>query len=398
MLVAHKLGAPGNPEYAIGAVAEDGTAIVDEKQVERLGISPTYVEDEQQRQQVEVARRAKMLRGGGGPTPLSGRVCVVVDDGVATGATLEASLRLVNRAEPKQVIAAIPVGPPDTIRRLASIVDVVVCPLQPATFFAVGAWYDDFGQVSERPVIELLERSLGGGSGTSVGDECFDRLAKVVRPERFRHEGVGTVGRRSVGHLGLGVRRENQDSDLGGAFVSSQTREDTPSVETGETDVENDDIRHGGPGGLQTQESVLDRPDLSSGWTQADIDQPPHAGGVLDHEHGRPHVRSFIGTDCPRLEQSLNPGRRPFRRSISEQRRYKEATCSQPYQSLSYSDFSDPERAAEYRRALDQVGAQLGAHAPLVIGGREVATDGDDSKRGPVSAASPRRNRLVGDR
>jgi len=158
VLVAHKLGAPGNPEYAIGAVAEDGTAIVDEKQVERLGISPTYVEDEQQRQQVEVARRAKMLRGGGGPTLLSGRVCVVVDDGVATGATLEASLRLVKRAEPKQVIAAIPVGPPDTIRRLASIVDVVVCPLQPATFFAVGAWYDDFGQVSERQVIELLGR------------------------------------------------------------------------------------------------------------------------------------------------------------------------------------------------------------------------------------------------
>lgn len=158
VLVAHKLGAPGNPEYAIGAVAEDGTAIVDEKLVERLGIPREYVEDEQRRQQLEVARRAKTLRSGGGPTPLSGRVCVVVDDGVATGATLEASLRLVSRAGPKQVVAAIPVGPPDTIRRLASIVDVVVCPLQPAVFFAVGAWFDDFGQVSERTVVELLER------------------------------------------------------------------------------------------------------------------------------------------------------------------------------------------------------------------------------------------------
>ena len=158
VLVAHKLGAPGNPEYAIGAVAEDGTAIVDEKLVERLGIPPEYVEDEQRRQQLEVARRAKTLRGGGGPTSLSGRVCVVVDDGVATGATLEASLRLVIRAGPKQVVVAIPVGPPDTIRRLTSIVDVVVCPLQPAAFFAVGAWFDDFGQVSERTVIELLER------------------------------------------------------------------------------------------------------------------------------------------------------------------------------------------------------------------------------------------------
>ena len=157
VIVAHKLGAPGNPEYAIGAIAEDGTTVVDETLIERLGISPEYVEAEQRRQQEEVARRAGTLRGGG-PVSLSGRVCVVVDDGVATGSTLESSLRLVGRADPKQVIAAIPVGPPDTIQRLAAIVDVVVCPLQPAAFFAVGAWYDDFSQVSERTVIELLKR------------------------------------------------------------------------------------------------------------------------------------------------------------------------------------------------------------------------------------------------
>ena len=81
MLVAHKLGAPGNPEYAIGAVAEDGTAIVDERLVERLGIPPEYVEVEQQRQQTEVERRAATLRGGRDPVPVSGRICVVVDDG-----------------------------------------------------------------------------------------------------------------------------------------------------------------------------------------------------------------------------------------------------------------------------------------------------------------------------
>ena len=163
VLVARKLGAPENAEYAIGAVAEDGTAIIDEALVERLGISSEYVETEQYRQQLEVERRAAKLRGTSGPTPVGGRVCVVVDDGVATGATLEVSLRLVTRAGPKRVIAAVPVGPPDTIRRLATIADAVVCPLQPAVFFAVGAWYDDFAQVSEREVADVLERSRSGG-------------------------------------------------------------------------------------------------------------------------------------------------------------------------------------------------------------------------------------------
>lgn len=159
ILVAHKLGAPGNPEYAIGAVAEDGTAIIDELLLARIGISDGYVEAERQRQELEVARRARALRGGAPATPLTGRVCFVVDDGVATGATLEASLQLLMRSGAERVIAAVPVGPPDTIRRLATIVEKVLCPLQPAAFLAVGAWYDDFGQVSEKTVIELLQRS-----------------------------------------------------------------------------------------------------------------------------------------------------------------------------------------------------------------------------------------------
>jgi len=159
VLVAHKLGAPGNPEYAIGAVAEDGTAIIDESLVARIGISDEYVEAERQRQVLEVARRARTLRGGAPATALTGRACVVVDDGVATGATLEASLQLLMRSGAERVIAAVPVGPPDTIRRLATIVEKVLCPLQPAAFLAVGAWYEDFGQVSEKTVIELLQRS-----------------------------------------------------------------------------------------------------------------------------------------------------------------------------------------------------------------------------------------------
>jgi len=163
VLVARKLGAPGNPEYAIGAVAEDGTVIVDESIVERIGIDPNYVEAERQRQQADVERRTTVLRGGRAPMSLVGRECIVVDDGVATGATLEVSLRLVARSGAARVVAAVPVGPAETIERLAGIVDAAVCPLQPVPFRAVGAWYDDFSQVREEAVIDALERFRPGG-------------------------------------------------------------------------------------------------------------------------------------------------------------------------------------------------------------------------------------------
>ena len=163
VLVAQKLGAPGNPEYAIGAVAEDGTVIVDELVVERVGIDPQYVEAERRRQQTSVERKTTVLRGGRAPLSLAGRECVVVDDGVATGATLEVSLRLVVRSGAARVVAAVPVGPAETILRLRGIVDAAICPLQPSPFFAVGSWYDDFSQVKEETVVEVLERFRASG-------------------------------------------------------------------------------------------------------------------------------------------------------------------------------------------------------------------------------------------
>jgi len=156
VLVAHKLGAPGNPEFAIGAVAEDGSAFVDDRVIAFHGIPPDYVRRETESQLAEVQRRARLLRSDRPPLPVAGRVCVVVDDGVATGATLEASLRLVEKLGASRVIAAVPVGPSDTIRRLGGAADVVVCPLQPRHFVAVGGWYEHFDQVPDKDVVRLL--------------------------------------------------------------------------------------------------------------------------------------------------------------------------------------------------------------------------------------------------
>jgi len=162
VLVAHKIGAPGNPEFAIGAVAEDGTRLLDSTLIHRYGISDDYVARSTINERANVERRARNLRDGRPPISLSGRTCVVVDDGVATGSTLEASLRLVGKSGASRVIAAIPVGPPDTVRRLAEIADAVVCPLQPAAFFAVGAWYEDFTQVSDETVRAILSNAATG--------------------------------------------------------------------------------------------------------------------------------------------------------------------------------------------------------------------------------------------
>lgn len=163
VLVAHKLGAPGNPELAIGAVAEDGTVFVDRDLTRRFGISDRYVDEEASRQLAEVRRRAARYRSGRAPVALEGRTCVVVDDGIATGSTLEAALRLVRARGAAKVIAAVPVGPPDSLARLSRSADAVVCPLRPPDFYAVGAWYDVFDQVDDREVEAALAGAASGG-------------------------------------------------------------------------------------------------------------------------------------------------------------------------------------------------------------------------------------------
>ncbi len=156
VLVAHKLGAPGNPEFAIGAVAEDGTVLVDDRLLARIGVRRAYLEDEAKRQLAEVRRRAEAYRRGRAPVPIEGKTVVVVDDGIATGATFEVALQLLRKRGAGKIIAAVPVGPPDSVARLGAVADAVVVPLQPAEFSAVGAWYDEFGQTTDDEVIAAL--------------------------------------------------------------------------------------------------------------------------------------------------------------------------------------------------------------------------------------------------
>lgn len=156
VVVAGKVGAPGNPEFAIGAVAPDGVTLIDEITVKRLGVSRPQL-DAAVQQAVEKLRRREEAYGAAN-IDARGRVVIVADDGVATGATLQAALQYLRRLEPETLVCAIPVGPPSTVTRLAADVDEMVCPRQPERFRAVGEWYEEFSQVTDGEVEAILSR------------------------------------------------------------------------------------------------------------------------------------------------------------------------------------------------------------------------------------------------
>ena len=163
--LARKLGAPRNPELAVGAVAEGGAVWLNRPLLDRLRLGEEWVEAAVAREEAEIARRADRYRLGRPAAIVTGRPVVVVDDGVATGATLASVLQALQARSPSRLVCAVPVAPPDSIELLARHCDAVVCPLQPAWFEAVGAWYDDFTQTGDDEVVELLAASWGGASG-----------------------------------------------------------------------------------------------------------------------------------------------------------------------------------------------------------------------------------------
>ncbi len=156
VIVPHKLGAPDNPELAIGAVTEDGSTVLDEGIVAYLSVSSSYIEEESRRQREEIRRRQKLYREGAPPPNVRGKNVIVVDDGIATGSTMKAALASVRNKGAASVTVAVPVGPPSTIAELKQQADRVVCLYLPEYFQAIGQFYEQFGQTSDEEVIELL--------------------------------------------------------------------------------------------------------------------------------------------------------------------------------------------------------------------------------------------------
>lgn len=158
VLTVRKVGTPGHVELAIGAIASGGLVVRNDELIGRLGLSAADVEARIDVATRELADRDRRLRGDRPPPALADVIVVLVDDGLATGATMRAAVAAVRSAAPAWVVVAVPVGPPDTVEELAALADDVVCPQQPPDFVAVGEWYRDFGETTDAEVVTLLTR------------------------------------------------------------------------------------------------------------------------------------------------------------------------------------------------------------------------------------------------
>lgn len=156
VVVTRKLGAPWNPELGIGALTEEGIAILDDRLVKRLNVSDEYVRSETERQAAEVKRRVAAYRGDRAAHDPRDRCCVVVDDGLATGGTMRSALAWVRHRGASTAVLAVPVASDTGLALSSEGADIIVCLDVPVDFAAVGQWYDSFEQVSDAEVIEAL--------------------------------------------------------------------------------------------------------------------------------------------------------------------------------------------------------------------------------------------------
>ncbi|SEH18118.1 Predicted phosphoribosyltransferase [Natronorubrum sediminis] len=156
VVVAKKIGAPGNPELAIGSVASDGSVWLNDEIISQLSVDEKYVEAQQEEVAAAASAKADQYRAGRDAIDLKGKRVIVVDDGVATGATTRGCLKRVHNADAAHITLAVPVGPPEAIESLRDEADTVVCVETPAWFGAVGQFYRTFGQVSDTEAMAYL--------------------------------------------------------------------------------------------------------------------------------------------------------------------------------------------------------------------------------------------------
>lgn len=159
VMLVRKLGMPGHEEYAMGAIGAGGVRVIQAGLVESGLVSREAIEEASERETAEIARRDRQYRAGRPPPHIEGRTVIIVDDGIATGATLRAAVEVVKKSKPARLVVAAPVGAPDSVVALEAEVDDMVCLATPFGFHAVSQWYCHFDQTSDAEVQDLLARA-----------------------------------------------------------------------------------------------------------------------------------------------------------------------------------------------------------------------------------------------
>jgi putative phosphoribosyl transferase len=159
VFLVRKLGVPGHEELAMGAIASGGLRVLNDEVVRVLGIPPEDVDSVARQEGLELERRDREYRDGRPAPKVKGKICILVDDGLATGSTMRAAVAALRRLEPRRIVVAVPVAPPDVCSEFERLADETVCLVTPEPFFAVGAWYEDFSQTTDQEIRELLARA-----------------------------------------------------------------------------------------------------------------------------------------------------------------------------------------------------------------------------------------------
>jgi predicted phosphoribosyltransferase len=162
VFVVRKLGVPGYEELAMGAVATGGVRVLNEQLVNRLGIPDHLIDAVAAHEQQELMRRERLYRGGRSPPDVRGRTVILVDDGLATGATMHAAIHALRQQQPARIVVAVPTAAPEACEEMRAEVDEAICAITPEPFHAVGLWYLNFSQTTDEEVRELLTQQRTG--------------------------------------------------------------------------------------------------------------------------------------------------------------------------------------------------------------------------------------------
>jgi predicted phosphoribosyltransferase len=159
VFLVRKLGLPGRPELAIGAISSGGIRVLNNEAIVGLGIPDEVIDKVSAEEEIELGRREQEYRGNRPPPDVRGRTVILVDDGLATGSSMRAAIQALRKSQPARIVVAVPVGSPEICAEFETEADDAVCAVTPEPFYAVGLWYGDFSQTSDEEVRELLERA-----------------------------------------------------------------------------------------------------------------------------------------------------------------------------------------------------------------------------------------------